>query len=81
MVSEDGAVATLILSRGSKIETINWAFSRLVWMNGFRNKDVDIENGPEDMAGGGESWGEVREWHGHICTTKHKIDSQWEAAT
>ena len=27
------------------------------------------------------SWGEVREWHGHICTTKYKIDSQWEAAT
>ena len=22
----------------------------------------------------------VREWHGHIYTTKRKIDSQWEAA-
>ena len=22
----------------------------------------------------------VREWHGHIYTTKYKIDSQWEAA-
>ena len=21
----------------------------------------------------------VREWHGHIYTTKRKIDSQWEA--
>ena len=24
------------------------------------NKDIDIENGLEDMAGGGGSWGEVR---------------------
>ena len=30
--------------------------------------------------GGRGSWDEVREWHGHIYTTKHKIDSQWEAA-
>ena len=32
---------------------------------------------------GGErvSWDEVREWHGHIYTTKCKIDGQWEAAT
>ena len=27
------------------------------------------------------SWDEVREWHGHIYTTKCKIDSSWEAAT
>ena len=26
------------------------------------------------------SWDKVREWHGHIYTTKRKIDSQWEAA-
>ena len=25
--------------------------------------------------GGGVSWDEVREWHGHIYTTKCKIDS------
>ena len=26
------------------------------------------------------SWDKVREWHGHIYTTKCKIDSKWEAA-
>ena len=31
--------------------------------------------------GGRGRWDEVREWHGHIYTTKCKIDSQWEAAT
>ena len=30
--------------------------------------------------GGRESWDEVRELHGHIYTTKCKIDSLWEAA-
>ena len=30
--------------------------------------------------GGTVSWDEVREWHGHIYTTKCKIDSEWEAA-
>ena len=32
--------------------------------------------------GGGErvSWDKVREWHGHIYTTKYKIDSYWEVA-
>ena len=30
--------------------------------------------------GGSISWEKVREWHGHIYTTKCKIDSQWEAA-
>ena len=30
--------------------------------------------------GGRVSWDEVREWHGHIYTTKCKIDSYWEAA-
>ena len=30
--------------------------------------------------GGRVSWDEVREWHGHIYTTKCEIDSQWEAA-
>ena len=32
------------------------------------------------QGGGRVSWDEVREWHGHIYTTKRKIDSQWEAA-
>ena len=27
------------------------------------------------QGGGGGSWGEVREWHGYIYTTKCKIDS------
>ena len=31
--------------------------------------------------GGRVSWEKVREWHGHIYTTKCKIDSYWEAAT
>ena len=31
--------------------------------------------------GGSVSWDEVREWHGHIYTTKCKIDSSWEAAS
>ena len=30
--------------------------------------------------GGRVSWDEVREWHGHIDTTKCKTHSQWEAA-
>ena len=25
------------------------------------------------------SWDKVREWHGHIYTTKCKTDSKWEA--
>ena len=34
------------------------------------------------LTGGGRvSWDKVREWHGHIYTTKCKIDSWWEAAT
>ena len=32
------------------------------------------------QGGGRVSWDEVREWHGHIYTTKCKIDSYWEAA-
>ena len=40
-----------------------------------RNKDADVENGLEDTGSGGVSWDEVREWHGHIHTTKCKIDS------
>ena len=31
--------------------------------------------------GGKVSWDKVREWHGHIYTTKCNIDSSWEAAT
>ena len=31
--------------------------------------------------GGRVSCDKGREWHGHIYTTKRKIDSQWEAAT
>ena len=30
--------------------------------------------------GGRVSWDKMREWHGHIYTTKRKVDSQWEAA-
>ena len=30
--------------------------------------------------GGRVSWDEVREWYGHIYSTRCKIDSQWEAA-
>ena len=40
------------------------------------NKDTDLlENGLEDTGRGRVSWDKVREWHGHIYTTKHKIDS------
>ena len=40
------------------------------------NKDTDLlENGLEDTGGGRVSWDKVREWHGHIYTTKCKIDS------
>ena len=40
------------------------------------NKDTDLlENGLEDMGGGRVSWDKVREWHGHIYTTKRKIAS------
>ncbi len=38
------------------------------------NKDADVENGLEDLGGGRVSWDEVREWHGHIYTTKCKTD-------
>ena len=31
--------------------------------------------------GGRVSWDAVRGWHGHIYTSKCKIDNQWEAAT
>ena len=45
------------------------------------NTDADLlENGLEDTGSGRVSWDEVREWHGHIYTTKCKIDSEWEAA-
>ena len=33
------------------------------------------------QGGGRVSWDEMREWHGHIYTTKCKTDSWWEAAT
>ena len=40
------------------------------------NKDADLlENGLEDTGRGKVSWDKVREWHGHIYTTKRKIDS------
>ena len=29
---------------------------------------------------GGVGWDEVREWHGHIYTTKCRMDGWWEAA-
>ena len=40
-----------------------------------RNKVADVENGLEDMGRVRVSWDKVREWHGHIYTTKCKIDS------
>ena len=40
-----------------------------------RNKDTDVENGLETWGRGRGSWDEVREWHGHIYTTKCKTDS------
>ena len=43
-----------------------------------RNKDSDVENGLGDLGtwgGGRVSWDKVREWHGHIYTTKCKTDS------
>ena len=39
-----------------------------------RNKNADVENALEDTGRGNISWDEVREWHGHIYTTKCKID-------
>ena len=40
------------------------------------NKDADLlEKGLEDMGGGRVNWDKVREWHGHIYTTKCKIES------
>ena len=45
------------------------------------NKDANLlENGLEDMGRARVSCDKVREWHGHIYTTKCKIDSYWEAA-
>ena len=48
---------------------------------------TDLESSElEDTGRGGAggrgrvSWDEVREWHGHIYTTKCKVDSYWEAA-
>ena len=32
------------------------------------------------QGGGRVSWDKMREWHGHIYTTKRKIDCEWEAA-
>ena len=32
------------------------------------------------QGGGGVGWEEVREWHGHIYTTKCRMDGWWEAA-
>ena len=41
-----------------------------------KKKDTDLlENGLEDMGGGRVSCDKVREWYGHIYTTKRKIDS------
>ena len=40
-----------------------------------KNLPANVENGLEDTGRGRVSWDEVREWHGHIYTTKHKIDS------
>ena len=32
------------------------------------------------QGGVGVGWDKVREWHGHIYTTKRGMDSWWEAA-
>ena len=38
--------------------------------------DTDLlENGLEDTGRGKGKLGQMREWHGHIYTTKRKIDS------
>ena len=34
-----------------------------------------LQRGVRISGGGRVSWDEVREWHGHIYTTKCKIDS------
>ena len=36
---------------------------------------TDVEHGLEDTGRGKGNWDEVREWHGHIYTTKCKTDS------
>ena len=41
----------------------------------FPHQDTDVENGLEDTGRGKGKLDEVREWHGHIYTTKCKIDS------
>ena len=38
-------------------------------MQTYKRMDLKIHGG------GRVSWDKVREWHGHIYTTKHKIDS------
>ena len=38
-------------------------------------KTQDVENDLRTWGGGRVSWDEVREWHGHIYTTKCKIAS------
>ena len=38
-------------------------------MQSYQRMDLRI------WGGGKVSWEKVREWHGHICTTKCKIDS------
>ena len=43
-------------------------------MQTYQRKDLRTQGG------GRVSWDKVREWHGHIYTTKCKTDSQWEAA-
>ena len=43
---------------------------------GIKTQRMDLRT----RGGGRVSWDEVGEWHGHIYTTKCKIDSQWEAA-
>ena len=47
----------------------------VIKMQTYQRMDLRIQGG------GRVSWDKVREWYGHIYTTKRKIDSQWEAAT
>ena len=42
----------------------------------MQKRRVDLRT----RGGEGVGWDEVREWHGHIYTTKCRMDGWWEAA-
>ena len=58
----------------SKKETNKQTKNVLKKLGAGRNKDADMENGLEDTGSGNGKLGR-RKWHGHIYTTKCKIDS------